>query len=198
MHVGGFRRQLVAGVRTFLLLSVLLGLAWPLALTGFAHLVARDQATGSLIERDGRPVGSRHIGQRFEGPTWFHGRPSVSDNAGDTSGGSNLSPVGADHLDAVATRRAEVVAANPGTDPAAVPADALSASGSGLDPDISPAYAALQVERVAHARRLDPALVRRLVDELTQGRVVGFLGAPRVNVLELNLALSAASPGVGS
>ncbi len=179
----------------FLLLSVLLGLAWPFAFTGLAQLVAGGNANGSLIERDGQVVGSQRVGQRFDGPQWFAPRPSASEYAGDTSGGSNLSPVGADHLATVEERRQALRAANPQADPATLPKDALSASSSGLDPDISPEYAAWQAPRVAAARGLSVHDVRRLVDEHTSGRTLGFLGAPRVNVLELNLALSQTASG---
>ena len=136
-------------------------------------------------------MGSSLLGQQWSGPGWFHSRPSVSDSAGDTSGGSNLGPGRA--LDAeVATR-----AAAEGLDPASAPADALTASASGLDPHISPAYAAAQVARVAAARGVARARVVALVERHTQGRAAGFLGQPRVNVLELNLDLErlAGAPG---
>ncbi len=147
------------------------------------------------MERNGTVVGSSLLGQRFSGDRWFHGRPSVSDYSGDTSGGSNLAASSKDQVTAVAQRRTAVTAADGrGTaqGAGAIPADALTASASGLDPHISPAYAALQVPRVAKATGLGTGVVERLVAAHTQGRTIGFLGAPRVNVLELNLALTRA------
>lgn len=188
--VRGFSRQLGAAVRALLVATVVLGLVWPLAVTGVAQVVARPSATGSLVERDGQVVGSSLIGQKFEGDRWFATRPSASDDAGDTSGGRNLSPVGDTQRTAVRERADALRRANPDA-PADIPADALTASGSGLDPDISPAYADWQVPRVATARGLAPDAVRRLVADHTTGRTLGFLGQPRVNVLELNLALDA-------
>lgn len=190
----GFGRQLGAAVRVFLLLTVLLGLVWPLAFTGLAQVVARPTASGSLVERNGRVVGSSLIGQQFTGPEWFQPRPSPSDYAGDTSGGSNLSPVGEPQRAAVRDRVDALRAANPEA-PAEIPGDALTASGSGLDPDISVDYANWQVARVARATGVPADDVRRLVADHTTGRTLGFLGQPRVNVLELNLALRAAHGG---
>lgn len=189
----GFGRQLSAAVRAFLLLTVLLGVVWPLAFTGVAQLAAGSAANGSLVKRDGRVVGSALIGQQALGGQWFQPRPSSSDYAGDTSGASNLSPVGEPLRAAVRDRAAELRAANPDA-PADIPADALTASGSGLDPDISPAYAHWQVARVAAARGVPADAVRRLVSEQTTAPSLGFLGQERVNVLDLNLALQAAFP----
>ena len=177
-------RQSVAGLRAMLVLTVLLGVVYPAAVWGVGQLVTRDQAGGSLVTVDGTVVGSRLLGQQWEGDQWFRSRPSASDHAGDTSGGSNLGPGAA--LDAAVAQRAEAA----GLDPATAPADALTASASGLDPHITPAYAAAQVGRVAAARGLDVARVRTLVDEHPEGRVAGFLGQPRVDVLGLNLALA--------
>ena len=177
-------RQSVAGLRAMLVLTVMLGVLYPAVVWGVGQVVARDQAAGSPVSFGGKVVGSSLLGQQWQGDEWFHGRPSASDYAGDTSGGTNLGP-GAD-LDAeVGTR-----AAAAGLDPSTAPADALTASGSGLDPHITPAYAAAQVERVAAARGLDVRQVRLLVVAQTQGRSAGFLGQPRVDVLELNLALA--------
>lgn len=186
-----FTRQLAPALRVFLLLSLLLGLAYPLAFTGVAQIIASGPANGSLVERDGTVVGSSLIGQKADGPQWFAPRPSASDHAGDTSGSGNLSPVSTAHLDAVRQRADELRAANPAA-PADIPADALSASGSGLDPDISVDYARWQAPRVATARGLGQDAVLRLIDEHTTGRALGFLGQERVNVLELNLALDRA------
>ena len=177
-------RQSVAGLRAMLVLTVLLGVLYPGAVWGVGQLVARDQAAGSLVAVDGRVVGSDLLGQQWAGSQWFQSRPSASDHAGDTSGGSNLGPGAA--LDAEVAARASAA----GLDPASAPADALTASASGLDPHITPAYAAAQVGRVAAARGLDVARVRTLVDDHTEGRIAGFLGQPRVEVLGLNLALA--------
>ncbi len=135
-------------------------------------------------------VGSSSIGQQFDGPTWFHGRPSAAGDGYDamSSGGSNLAADSPELLELVTERRA-AIAAEDGVPPSAVPADAVTASASGLDPDISPAYAQLQVDRVAAARRLSVDQVRELVDAHTKGRILGFIGEERVNVLQLNLAL---------
>ncbi|WP_053205059.1 potassium-transporting ATPase subunit KdpC [Jiangella muralis] len=190
MNLSGLVRQSWAGLRVLLLFTVILGIAYPLAVTGVSQLAFGDQADGSLVTHDGEVVGSSLIGQPFDGEQWFHPRPSAAGDGYDTlaSGGSNLGPESAELLATVEERRAAVAEAN-GVDPADVPPDAVTASGSGLDPHISPAYAGIQVDRVARARGLDPADVRALVDEHTQGRVLGFLGGERVNVLELNLAL---------
>ncbi|GAB7005017.1 potassium-transporting ATPase subunit KdpC [Nocardioides sp. AN3] len=180
-----------AGLRMLLVMTVVVGLAYPLLMTGFAQLVVRHQADGSMVSRDGRVVGSSLIGQSFAGkPQYFQSRPSAAGDGYDplASSASNLGPTSPLLIKEVEERRAAVAKAD-GTDPATVAPDALTASGSGLDPDISPAYAAQQVARVAAARHLDPATVRRLVARSTQQRTLGFLGEPRVNVLMLNLAL---------
>ncbi|CAN7326759.1 K(+)-transporting ATPase subunit C [Terrabacter sp. LjRoot27] len=177
-------KQSLAGLRAMLVLTVLLGVLYPAVVWGVGQFVARDQAAGSLVSSGGRVVGSSLIGQQWPGDEWFHGRPSASAYAGDTSGGTNLGP-GPD-LDAEVAQRGQAA----GLDATSAPADALTASASGLDPHISPTYAAAQVERVAAARGLDVSQVRSLVAEHTQERVAGFLGQPRVDVLELNLALA--------
>jgi K+-transporting ATPase ATPase C chain len=182
-----FVRQSVASLKAMAALTVLLGLLYPLLVWAVGQAVARDQAAGSLVTTGGRVVGSSLLGQQWSGPGWFLGRPSASDYAGDVSGGTNLAP-GPDLAAAVVERRA-VLRLGAG----ALPADALAASASGLDPHISPEYARLQVDRVAAARSLSRELVERLVGNATQGRVLGFLGEPRVNVLELNLALAKAT-----
>ncbi|WP_029431812.1 potassium-transporting ATPase subunit KdpC [Blastococcus sp. URHD0036] len=187
-------RQLVAAVRLLLVATVVLGIGYPLAVTGFAQLVAPGRADGSLVSVDGEVVGSALVGQAFTDaagdplPQYFQSRPSASGYDGAASGGSNLGPNSPDLADLVAARRA-AVAAFDGVDPGDVPPDAVTASASGLDPDISPAYAAIQVDRVAAARGVAPAVVRQLVDDATAGRDLGFVGAPHVRVLELNLAL---------
>ena len=177
-----FLKQSWAGLRAMLVFTVLFGLLYPAVVWGVGRVVARDQSAGSLVTVNGAVAGSSLIGQQWTGDQWFWGRPSASSYSGDTSGGSNLS---GSALGAEVARRATAA----GLDPATSPADALTASASGLDPHISPAYAATQVPRVAAARGLDVARVRSLVAAHTQGRIGGFLGEPRVNVLGLNLAL---------
>ena len=192
-----FARHTWAGLRVLLVLTVLLGVAYPLAVTGISQLLFGWQANGSLVNASGQrvthpddAVGSLLIGQSSDGPQWFHPRPSAAGDGYDTlaSAGSNLGPLNADLVASIDDRRA-AVAAEEGVDPASVPADALTASASGLDPDISPAYAALQVARVARERGVPEADVRALVASTTVGRDLGVLGEPRVNVLRLNLAL---------
>jgi K+-transporting ATPase ATPase C chain len=166
-------------------LTVLLGIAYPLVVTGIAQGVFDGRADGSLVEADGTVVGSSLIGQAFEGPEWFIGRPDAFDPA--ASAPSNLGPSNPDLGAAVEERVAAITDAD--APPGPIPADAVTSSASGLDPDISPAYARLQAPRVADARGLELDQVLALIDEHTEGRTFGFLGEPRVNVLELNLAL---------
>lgn len=182
-----FTRQLGAGLRMLIVLTLLLGVGYPLVLLGAGQAVAHDQANGSLLHRDGGVVGSSLIGQSFAGPSFFQSRPSTSDYSGDTSGGSNLAASDPRQQKVVAERRAALAKASASA--GAIAPDALTASASGLDPDISPAYARSQVARVAAARGMSVAAVQALVDQHTQGRVAGFLGEPRVDVLELNVAL---------
>ncbi|RCV55857.1 potassium-transporting ATPase subunit KdpC [Marinitenerispora sediminis] len=183
-----------AAVRFLIVMTVLLGVGYPLAVTGVAQVLLPHQANGSLVRDDGRVVGSALIGQDFAGPEWFHPRPSAAGEDGydgAASGASNLGPNSPELRALVEERRAAVAAEN-GVPESAVPPDAVTASGSGLDPHVSPAYAAIQVDRVAQARGLSPAAVRALVAEHTTGRALGVLGEPGVNVLELNLALEQA------
>lgn len=190
-------RVSLAALRLLLVFTVALGLAYPLAMTGLARVVP-DRADGSLVRADGRVVGSRLIGQRFTGDGWFLPRPSVAGEGYDpmASGASNLGPNNEDLAATIHDRIAQV-AAREGVDPGAVPPDAVTASGSGLDPDISPQYARLQVARVARTRGLSEADVAALVEQHVQGRQLGFIGAPRVNVVELNLALHTLRPTAG-
>jgi K+-transporting ATPase ATPase C chain len=185
-------RQSLAGLRMLLLLTVVLGLGYPLLMTGFGQVAFHDQANGSFVKADGRTVGSSLIGQEFKGSEWFHSRPSASSYDALASGGTNLGPNSPQLLKAVQKARADVAREN-GVSPSDVPPDAVTASGSGLDPDISPAYADLQVARVAEQRGMSVMAVQQLVDAHTQGRTLGFLGEPRVDVLELNLALAQAA-----
>ncbi|WP_295458152.1 potassium-transporting ATPase subunit KdpC [uncultured Thiodictyon sp.] len=186
-------RLLRPAATLLLILTVLTGIAYPFLVTGLAQLAFPDQANGSLIRRDGRPVGSALIGQAFTGPGYFWGRPSATAptpyNAA-ASGGSNLGPRNPALRAAVAARVAALRAADPGNT-APVPVDLVTASGSGLDPHISPAAAEYQVARVARVRGLEPARLRALVVQHTQRRQFGMLGEPRVSVLQLNLGLDA-------
>ena len=178
-------------VTLFILLSVITGLIYPLLVTGIGQALFPEQAAGSLIERDGKLVGSRLIGQPFTDPKYFWGRPSATSpyayNAA-ASGGSNLGPLNPALKAAVESRVKALRIADPGN-AAPVPVDLVTASASGLDPHISPAAAEYQVMRVARARGLAPETVRNLVTQQTENRQWGIFGEPRVNVLELNLAL---------
>ncbi len=178
-------------ITLFVLLSVVTGIVYPLAVTGVAKVVFPDQAAGSLIVKDGKPVGSKLIGQNFTEPKYFWGRPSATGpmpyNAS-ASSGSNQGPLNPALVDAVKGRIETLKAADP-TNPAPIPADLVTASGSGLDPHISPAAARWQAPRIARIRGLSEADVTKLIHAHTEGRQLGLLGEPRVNVLTLNLAL---------
>ncbi|QWT19626.1 potassium-transporting ATPase subunit KdpC [Bacillus sp. NP157] len=180
---------------SLLLMTAITGVAYPAVVGGLAALVFPRQATGSLVLRDGHVVGSALIGQSFTAPRYFWGRPSATTPVpydGVASGGSNLGPSNPALADAARQRIAALRAVDPGNN-APVPVELVTASASGLDPEISPAAAAYQVARVARARGMVPATVVALVAEHTQGRQFGLLGEPRVNVLALNMALDAAS-----
>ncbi len=185
------RAQLYPAVMLTILLTVLTGLVYPLAITGVAQVLFPRQANGSLIMEDGHIAGSRLIGQPFDDPKYFWGRPSATTpfpyNAA-ASSGSNLAPTNQALIDAVKQRVAALRAADPGNQ-APIPVDLVTASGSGLDPDISPAAALYQVPRVARVRHMAENAVRQLVARHTEGRQFGILGEPRVHVLELNLDL---------
>lgn len=187
-------RQLGTAVRALLLFTLALGVAYPLIATGAAQVAAGSLANGSLTSSNGSDTGSVLIGQSFTDgsgaplPEWFQSRPSAGGYDGAVSGGTNLGPSSTELQDSVAERRA-AVAAFEGVDPADVPADAVTASASGLDPHISPEYAFLQADRVARARGLSPDTVHSLVEDSVRGRTLGVLGEPTVNVLELNIAL---------
>jgi potassium-transporting ATPase KdpC subunit len=203
--------QLGVAIRAMVVLTVLLGVIYPLAMTGVAQALFHGNANGSIVQVNGKDVGSSLIGQAYTqpvmqngqpeigadgkpvmeaNPMWFQTRPSAVNYDAMGSGGSQFGPNNPDQLALVAQRRA-AVAKLEGVNPAQVPPDALTASGSGLDPDISPAYAALQVNRIARERSLPVATVQQLVKANTQGRVLGFLGEPRVNVVTLNADLAA-------
>jgi K+-transporting ATPase ATPase C chain len=189
------RRDLSSGAIAVVVLTLVFGLALPALFTGFAQLAFAHQANGSLITRDGRTVGSRLVAQGFTSPRYFHARPSATTpayNGGGTTF-SNLGPTNADLAGQVKQRAAAILRLerpyNPGLTIHQIPVDAVTTSGSGIDPDISPAYAQLQARRVAAVRHLPLATVERLIRQHTDGRSLGFLGEPGVNVLELNLAL---------
>ena len=183
----------IQSIRALLFFTVITGVAYPLIVTGIAQVAFRDQANGSLIVKDGKVVGSQLIGQPFSDPKYFWSRPSATSPQpynGLASSGSNQGPTNPALKQAVEGRIKALRDA--GGDPQkTVPADLVTASGSGLDPHLSPAAAEYQVERVAKARGLDPQQVRHLVEQHAEGRQLGFLGEPRVNVLMLNLALDA-------
>src|SRR5437667_5052156 len=189
------REHLRPALVILLLMTLITGVGYPLVVTGIAQALFPAQANGSLIVKDGKPVGSTLIGQPFDDPKYFWSRPSATspfaDNAG-SSTGSNLSPTNPDLVKAVQGRVDALRAADPGNT-APVPVDLVTASGSGLDPHISPAAAFYQAPRVAKARKLPPETVRELVERHIEGRFLGFLGEPRVNVLALNLALDSAA-----
>jgi len=187
------KKNLVTAVLMTIVTTVLLGIIYPLVVTGLAKVLFPHNANGQLIERNGKVVGSRIIGQAFTGPAYFHSRPSAAGNGYDAgnSGGSNLGPTNQKLIDRVKQDVASLQAENPGTP---VPIDLITTSASGLDPDISPAAADFQVTRVARERGMTQDELRRLVAKHTEGRQLGFLGEPRVNVLELNLDLDATHP----
>ena len=193
--------QLRPALVSLLLLTLLTGVAYPLLVTGLAQVVFPQQANGSLIVRDGQVVGSSLIGQSFDDPKYFWGRlsatgtvPYNSFNAENltASSGSNYGPLNPALMEMVQARIDALKAADP-TNTQLIPVDLVTASASGLDPHISPAAALYQLDRVARARGLDPAIVKQLIDQHTQRRDLGLLGEPRVNVLELNLALDGLS-----
>jgi len=182
------KQNLKIAILMTILTTVLLGIIYPLIVTGLAQVLFRDKANGQLIVRNGQIVGSRIIGQAFTGPGYLHSRPSSAGNGYDAanSGGSNLGPTNHVLIDRVNGDVARLRAENPGQP---VPIDLVTTSASGLDPDITPAAAEFQVPRLAHERGLSEDQVRQIIRQHTSGRQLGFLGEPRVNVLEVNLAL---------
>lgn len=189
----GIIRQYLTALRFLLAVTLVVGVLYPVAVYGVGQVAFKHNAQGSFVTSNGQVVGSSLLGQNFPGVQWFHSRPSAAGKDGYdalSSAASNAGPNEPSLLETINTRRADVAKAE-GVQPSQVPADALTTSGSGLDPDISPAYAYLQANRVAGARHLSVAAVNALIDRQIQPRLFGFLGEPRINVLELNIALSA-------
>jgi K+-transporting ATPase ATPase C chain len=186
-------RNLLVAVLMTVVTTVLLGVIYPLTITAIAQVVFPDQANGQLVQRDGKIIGSRLIGQGFSSPGYFRSRPSAAGTGYDAanSAGSQLGPTNKKLIDAVTTN---VEAARKENPDAPVPIDLVTTSASGFDPHLSPAAADFQVPRVARERGMSEADVRSLVEANSEGRAFGFLGEPRVNVLELNLALDRAHP----
>jgi potassium-transporting ATPase KdpC subunit len=190
-------RTLMIAIKMTIVMTVLTGLIYPLAMVGMARVVFPAQAQGSLIVRGGKVLGSSIIGQNFSKPGYFHSRPSAAGDKGydaSASSGSNLGPTNKALIEAVRSRLKGVLEENPGVSAAQVPIDMVTTSGSGLDPEISPAAAELQVPRVAKARGIGEDQVRKLVEDSTRGRYLGILGEPGVNVVGLNIALDGAAP----
>jgi K+-transporting ATPase ATPase C chain len=187
------RRNLITAVLYTIVTTVIFGLAYPLVVTGIAQVFFRDKANGQLIQQNGQLIGSRIIGQSFTAPGYFHSRPSSAGAGYDAanSSGSNFAPTNKKLIDRIVGDTTVLELDHPSTD---VPIDLVTTSGSGLDPDITPAAAEFQVTRIAQQRHLSEAVVRQLVANHTFGRQFGFLGEPRVNVLQLNIDLDSIAP----
>jgi len=185
-------RQIINAFALLMVFTILTGLVYPLAMTGLAQALFPFEANGSILIQDGKSIGSALIGQNFTSANYFHGRPSAAGTDGydaTSSGGSNLGPTSKKLVETVTDNIAKVRDENQLDEQKLVPSDLVLASGSGLDPDISPAGAYVQIERVAKERGLSISQVRDLVEERIKGRQLGILGEPRINVLELNLAI---------
>jgi len=187
------KKNLVTAVLMTIATTILLGIIYPLVVTGIAQVLFPDKASGQLIRRDGKIIGSRIIGQPFTGPGYFHSRPSAAGNGYDAanSGGTNFGPTNQKLIDRVKQDTAALQSENPGKP---VPIDLVTTSASGLDPDITPAAAEFQVPRIARERGVGEDQLRQLIGKHTAGRQLGVLGEPRVNVLELNLELDTRYP----
>jgi potassium-transporting ATPase KdpC subunit len=184
--------RLWIAIKMTIVLTLLTGIAYPVAMVALAHLFFRAQADGDLVVRNGQVVGAEQIGQNFSSPRYFHGRPSAAGSNGydaSSSSGSNLGPTNKTLIDTVRSRASALREKEPGINHGKIPVDLVTASGSGLDPEVTPAAAAVQVPRVAKARGLSEEAVDSLILAHTRGRVAGILGEPGVNVLELNMAL---------
>src|SRR5690242_19475447 len=190
--------RLWVAIKMTIVLTLLTGILYPVAMVGLAHLFFPKQAEGSLILRDGRPVGSALLGQNFASSRYFHPRPSAAGDKGydaASSGGPNPGPTSKELIDTVRARASTLREHEPGINPGGIPVDLVTASGSGLDPEVTPAAAMVQVPRVAKVRGLGEEAVRTLVSNHTRQRTMGVLGEPGVNVLELNLALDKLGAG---
>ncbi|ABF39517.1 potassium-transporting ATPase, C subunit [Candidatus Koribacter versatilis Ellin345] len=187
------KKNLITSVLMTVVTTVLLGLVYPLLITGLAQVFFKDKANGQIISANGHAIGSRIIGQPFTGPAYFHSRPSAAGNGYDASnsGGTNLGPTNQKLVDRV---KQDVSALQPEANGKPIPVDMITTSASGLDPHVTPANAEFQVARVARERGMSETQLRQLVARHTEGRQVGFLGEPRVNVLELNLDLDGTQP----
>lgn len=187
------RRHIITAILYTIVTTIIFGIAYPYTITGFAQIFFKDKANGQLMHQQGKLIGSRIIGQPFSGPLYFHSRPSAAGNGYDAvnSSGSNYAPTNKKLIDRIADDAATAQKDHPNTD---VPVDLVTASGSGLDPDITPAAAEFQINRIARERHLAVTAVQALVAKHTLNRQFGFLGEPRVNVLELNLDLDSTAP----
>ena len=183
------KKNILVAIWFTLVTTVIFGVIYPLAVTAVAQLLFRNRANGQLIERNGKLVGSKIIGQTFTGPGYFHSRPSAAGTGYDpmASGGSNLAPTNRNLIERVKADVQKLHIENPD---APIPIDLVTTSGSGLDPDISPDAAEFQIPRVAHSRNMKQEDLRDLVQKHTKGRDLGFLGEPRVNIMELNIELN--------
>jgi K+-transporting ATPase ATPase C chain len=190
------RNQVRPAIVMTVLLIVITGIIYPGVVTGLAQLLFPHEANGSLVVRNGRPVGSALIGQSFTAANYFHSRPSAAGSGyvGDSSGGTNKGPTDRKLADTLIAQAVDSAVKNEGAVKGQIPSDMVTSSGSGLDPDISPANATLQVARVARARGIPVGRVQTLVAQYTEARQFGFFGEPRVNVLALNLALDSIAP----